>query len=55
MDSKTIIIICVVAGVSLALGALVTLLLVNKKGKKETKVEETAKEEKKETKDEEKE
>ncbi|MBR6133679.1 MAG: SH3 domain-containing protein [Bacilli bacterium] len=55
MDSKTIIIICVVAGVSLALGALVTLLLVNKKGKKENKVEKATKEEKKETKDEEKE
>ena len=40
IDTKTIVIICIVAGTSLALGALVTLILVNKKGKKDEKVTE---------------
>ena len=39
-DTKTIVIICIVAGTSLALGALVTLILVNKKGKKNEKATE---------------
>ena len=33
LDSKTIIIICVVAGVAFALGALMTIILVNKRKK----------------------
>ena len=34
MDSKTIVLICVIGGVAFALGALVSIVLVNKKNKK---------------------
>ena len=39
IDTKTIIIICVTAGISLALGALITIILINKKGNKKDEKE----------------